>query len=391
STWHTPSPLPLQEFRANPLGVVVSETDPTIFHDKEFMNADANPASPKAGNVYVSWTRFRFACGAGGTGYCESPIFFGQSTDGGATWSAPIEISGSSLELCIFGNFFDPALPASKCNFDQGSWPEVAPNGDVYVSYNNCNTPTLVCQHLFVKCPAGADCSLPASWTPPQRIALDFDTQPFFLGPGPARVPDGCPFGRQCLAPNGYRMNDFGVLEIDPTSGRLYFSWSDFRNGGPCAVHPVFGLPVEPCANHNNDVFLVTSDDGGNTWSFPKKIGDELGKKAAQWQSWMAVGPTGKVYIAYYDRQYGDCDTTGCNDITLAISTDKAKVFNYIRITTSSMPNLTLLNNPIQAGFLGDYLSLAADRRGVVIVWADTRPRTGTVPEEDIYFARVNK
>jgi hypothetical protein len=52
------------------------------------------------------------------------------------------------------------------------------------------------------------------------------------------------------------------------------------------------------------------------------------------------------------------------------------------------MPNLTPANNPVQAGFLGDYMWLAVDNRGRAhVVWADTRGLGGTV-EEDIYYTR---
>jgi len=52
------------------------------------------------------------------------------------------------------------------------------------------------------------------------------------------------------------------------------------------------------------------------------------------------------------------------------------------------MPNLVPANNPIQAGFLGDYMWVATDSKGKPsIVWADTRGLGGAV-EEDIYFAR---
>jgi len=53
------------------------------------------------------------------------------------------------------------------------------------------------------------------------------------------------------------------------------------------------------------------------------------------------------------------------------------------------MPNLTPANNPIQAGFLGDYMWLAVDSKGRAnMVWGDTRGQYGSV-EEDIYFART--
>ena len=52
------------------------------------------------------------------------------------------------------------------------------------------------------------------------------------------------------------------------------------------------------------------------------------------------------------------------------------------------MPNLVPSNNPVEAGFLGDYMWLAVDPRGKpLVVWADTRGQGGTV-EEDIYFFR---
>jgi hypothetical protein len=376
TSYHTPAALPLQEYRTAPLGVVASDNDPAIFHDKEFINADSNPASPKAGNVYATWTRFSLT---------NSPIYFSQSTDGGATWSPGIEISGSSATLCtIFSGGADP----NACDQDQGSWPEVGPDGTLYVFFGNGNTPLFgINQWLMVKCAAANNCALPASWTKPVKVADLIETHPF------SAPLNGCPAGRQCLPPNGYRVPFIttGVGHVDRSTGKLYFSWSDFRNGGPCATSPG-GLPIPPCTNHNADVFIVSSSNGGATWSAAKLVSVEP-KKAAQWQSWMAVGPEGRLYVVYYDRQYGDCETSGCNDITLATSSNGGTTWTYHRITTASMPNLTPASNSVQAGFLGDYMWVAADKFGAVIVWADTRPRPGlppalSAPEEDIYIAR---
>jgi hypothetical protein len=107
---------------------------------------------------------------------------------------------------------------------------------------------------------------------------------------------------------------------------------------------------------------------------------------------WSAVSTDGKkYYVAYYDRSYGSCEMDGCNDITLATienaATGSPKI-NYTRVTTSSMPNLVVANNPLQAGFLGDYMWVAVDAKGQpYIVWSDTRGQDGAV-EEDIYFAK---
>ncbi len=380
--YHTPKPLPFQTYRDTPVGLVANDNDPNIFHDKEFIIADAGKASPKKNNVYATWTRFDFNTGAGDGAH--SPIYFSQSLDGGATWTKGIEISGRNAAACTV---FSGEADSKACDQDQGSDPVVGKDGTIYVSFNNGNTLGVgIQQQLFVKCPANKDCSLVASWTAPVKIADDIATQP--IGPSAA----GCPSGRQCLPPNGYRMNDFGALSVDD-SGKLYFVWSDFRNGGGAC--PPLGNAATIAGGCDNDVFYSYSTNGGATWSTPFNIAPKAKVGAsAQWQAWGAVAPDGKtLFVAYYDRSYGNCETTGCNDITLASIKDPASAspkVSYQRVTTSSMPNLVPANNPIQAGFLGDYMWLAVDANGQPnIVWSDTRGLNGSV-EEDIYFARPN-
>ena len=386
--FHTPAAIPGQEFLDNPLGFVANDNDPTIAHDKEFIFSDIQPASPKRGRVYVTWTRFRTTL-QGAT--IESPINFSQSVDGGADWLTRVEISGRS-NVCVGANLLDPNLPADKCSRNQGSWLVTGRDGTVYVFFNNSNTPGLVKQYLMVKCLGTADCNQSANWSTPVKVADDFDLQPFFAATDPVT---GCPGGRRCLPPNGYRITDetYGSAAFDFTfgqHGRLYFAWADFRNGGPCAVG-AGGRPVEPCANHNNDVFVVHSDDGGATWSGAKLVNNDDKRDTAQFEPWLAVGPDGIVYIAYYSRQFGSCETTGCNDIVLAVSVNRGKTFKHFRITTSSMPNLVPSNNPSQAGFIGDYMNVAANTEGVYIVWADTRPHIGNIPTENVFYTFIRQ
>ena len=188
-------------------------------------------------------------------------------------------------------------------------------------------------------------------------------------------------------------MNDYPAMGIDATSGKLAVFWSDFRNGGPCATDPTFGVPVEPCTNHNQDVVVATSSDGGATWGGTRVVSTTSGggsQPDAQWQAWGGVGGNGALFAGYYDRRYGTCESTGCNDITLAKSTDNGKTWSNRRITTSSMPNLGCGRNPFQCGFLGDYMSIQAANRKVYLVWGDTRGRGGTL-DEDVYFAKVRQ
>jgi hypothetical protein len=378
--WHSPAPGPFQTFTTN-VGVVASDNDPCIAHDKEFIVADANASSSKKNTVYATWTRFNLCTGAG-VG-ADSPIYFSQSTDGGATWSPGIEISGASTAFCTAAS---GESNAAACDQDQGSDPIVGSDGTIYVSFFNGNTQTVgINQHMIVKCPAASDCSNPASWSKPNRIAIDNGLQPF--GPDPTT---GCPAGRQCIPPNGYRVADetFGSLAID-NNNTLYHVFSDARNIKPnCNPLGPAATATPPC---DTDVFFQYSKDGGATWSPEKKI---TPAGSAQWMPWGAVTKDGsKLYIAYYDRSYGNCEMTGCNDITLASVRNAATStpsISYQRITTSSMPNLVTANNPVEAGFLGDYMWVTTDANGRAwIAWADTRGQNGAV-EEDVYTAQTN-
>ncbi|MFP3986398.1 Ig-like domain-containing protein [Streptomyces sp. E11-3] len=86
--------------------------DTTANNDKQWLVADANPSSPYADNLYIVWTRL------GG----PRRVMFSRSTDSGANWSTPVEVSEAG---------------------EGAAWPAhlaVAANGDLYVAYhtNTC-------------------------------------------------------------------------------------------------------------------------------------------------------------------------------------------------------------------------------------------------------------
>jgi hypothetical protein len=383
---HTPgsgscSPSFVPPISATGINVADNFADPLLFDDKNLMAADSFRGSPFKNNAYITWTIFRID--ESGL-YLESPIFFTRSSNGGVSWSDPLEISGASPD-CVGGDLFDPTEAPDACNFSQGSYPVVGPDGTIYVVFNNCNTAEGsplggigVCQQMLVRSTDGGH-----TWTGPVKVADDIGLQPFSV-PG-NKIPS-CPLFRQCLPPNGYRMNDLPAMGIDAETGKLAVFWSDFRNGGPCATDPDFGVPVLPCDNIDNDVFVSVSNDGGETWGPARQVTDD---PAAQWQAWGDVGEDGNLYVGYYDRGYGNCEKKGCNDITLARSKN-ARSWSFQRITTSSMPELTCSKNPPQCGFLGDYMSVQATADWIYLVWGDTRGRySGKIPDEDVYFAKV--
>jgi hypothetical protein len=382
--YHSPNPAGgFQEYRDTPVGVVANDTGEVFFNDKELMTADAHASSPKRDNVYMTWTRFE---DHPGTANDRSPIVFSQSTDGGATWSPAIVISGNNPAICP--GF---SVVPGDCDQDQGSDPVVGPDGTIYVAFANGNVPGAgIEQVLSVKCPAALDCSLPTSWTPPTKVGDMIATHPVGT---PSQ--NGCP-NRQCLPPNGYRAPDETTVTISVDhSSKLYVTWADHRNNtNPNCQLGAPGGGSPPC---DHDIHYAFSTNGGAAWSATRTITprSRFGENA-QWQPWSEVTDDGsRLWVAYYDRHYGNCEFTGCNDITAAEIRNPASgspTYSYDRVTTASMPNLTPATNPVQAGFLGDYMWVDTDRNGDAhIVWADTRPLRGTAPEEDVYYAEVHR
>ena len=263
-----------------------------IFHDKEFIVADSNAASPKKNNVYATWTRF--------TAVSNSPINFSQSTDGGATWSPGVEISGTNAAICTIGGVASP----DACDQDQGSHPIVGKDGTIYVVFGNANTPAFgVNQVLFVKCPAGERL---LGRRQLERAGEDQRPRRHCTRSTSEARSTGCPPGRQCLPPNGYRVPEFTSMSLSiDMSDNLYAVWSDFRNGGPPCDTLDTATAAPPC---DNDVFYAYSTDGGSSWSDARE--GKRRRASAQWQPWSDVRSDGKsLFIAYYDRSYGNCET----------------------------------------------------------------------------------
>ena len=123
----------------------------------------------------------------------------------------------------------------------------------------------------------------------------------------------------------------------------------------------------------NNDILASVSRDAGATFTggaadvrtLPSvRPGDP---QSDQFWQWAAFDPSGRLAVSYYDRAYGDDETTGFSDVSLSGSRD-ARSFAVTRVTTGSMPPPTQLGG----GFFGDYTALTADRRAHP-VWMDTR------------------
>ena len=95
--------------------------------------------------------------------------------------------------------------------------------------------------------------------------------------------------GRQTLTGYQLRVNSAGNIVAAP-DGTLYLVFSDNRNGVHNSDNPVTNI----------DVFVMTSTDGGASWSDPMAVDTAAGD---QWFPWVAVNPTdGSIGVLYNDR-----------------------------------------------------------------------------------------
>jgi hypothetical protein len=348
--------LPVQVYRGT------GNLGTSVFNDKEWMTADAWPASPFRNRLYVTWTKFE--AGPGGA-YLRSPIWFASSSDGGLTWSTPREISGS-------GAFCTTQVtgPANQCDENQFSVPAVAPNGALYVAFENTNTaaPDFRSQYLVVRSTDGG-----ATWQGPFKVAD--------LTDGVADYPVNVS-GRQTLTGVQYRVNSAGNIALGPNS-TLYLVWSDNRSGTATAT--------------NTDVFLSTSTNQGATWSAPITVS---GAPGDQFFPWVAIAPNGTINVAFYDDGYDAAQTQ--LGVTLARSGNGG-------VNWSSTPVHTALSDPNrsrwfsaatngQSTFIGDYNGLAVDSTGRAhLNWTDLRLNVAAflqIPpsrlrNENIFYASV--
>ncbi|HEX6673976.1 MAG TPA: sialidase family protein [Actinomycetes bacterium] len=400
ASWSFPGSLVKQEDGLGAIGLL----------DKPYMTVDTGAHSRFRDRIYVAWVEYNAA-------FTANPVSFAYSDDAGATWHLTGTITGTSASLCPVT--FDGSPPGT-CNATHFPQPFVAPNGDLYVVFQNFNNALADpadnhSQMLIVKSTDGG-----ASFGGPVKVSDYYD------------LPDcltytGANAGRPCVptAPlsnrNIFRATNYPV-GVAPSNDTVLVTLGSYVNRHsnpalgnctPAGVSATTGLNtyqgvgvVDGC---NNDIVLSTSSDGGASFtggSTPvaalPSVSDERagGHLADQWWQWAALTPGGKLASSYYDRKYGDDQSSGQMDVTLRRGNGA-----HVRVTDASMPPPAEF--PASATvpfstFFGDYSGLAVGSDGMAHpVWVDSRNpsfapgspdprRLVTVgPGSDIYTRRL--
>jgi hypothetical protein len=370
------------------LFMAVEDNSSLIFHDKNMISADRYQQSPNKGNVYLTWTVFKFSpnCGAPPTppdeNFCSSPIFGSMSTDGAKSWSTPEEISGTAPGLCFFGNFFDASRNPSDCDFDQGSYSVTLPNGDLQVIFNNGNTAANNpnAQQLGVHChPTGSSTNGTAhlNCAPPVKVGDDIVT-------GEPQ----CDFGRgpeECIPGAFIRTNDFPRITKDNTqNNHVYAVWQDYRNG-------------------EYDIQISQSTDGGLHWHEGGTVNPDRGLDHYFPATDQSPQHGDRNGASYYRTARVPNENTGSpfalgdpgvgeenSDYVLAGGTGDHTPYAFRVVSVVFPPP-----DGIQTGFNGDYSGLTINRgMSAHPIWSDTRnvnpfPLNGVVHDEDVFTDTV--
>ena len=341
-----------------------------LFNDKEWIVTDNNPGSPFYGRTYLTWSKFESHDGV----YASSAIFESHSDDGGAElvaaagdlWLEPgaLHIPGERTRWRmrrepVLGSDGRPGRHGLRGVRERAERVSLGSAGNVRQPV----PPGAVDQRR--RNLGRAQLSSSGLRTARTTIRLNVD-------------------GRQTLTGYQVRVNSAGNIVASPTDGTLYLTFSDNRNGVHNSATPVT----------NTDVFVMSSTNGGVTWTSPVAVDTGSGD---QWFPWVDVDPTtGKIGVIYHDRG-------GANGPLYTTALAEGTPGSLVKTTVSTAPSNPTDSLFFQAGavgcekcatFHGDYIGVSYGSDGVAnLAWTDMRDFVengpfGTGFSQFIYFAR---
>jgi hypothetical protein len=304
--------------------------------DRESGWSDTNPSSPFSGRMYVSWNDFTVGSGA---------LRATFSTDNGATWHAPVNVSNT-------GTF----IRNTQITGDMSG------NGTIYIAgmdeggggfpHNNVN-------HMYRSTDGGN------TWT-------HTFTGSTFPGPG--------------VGASGY----FACMFNGSPSG-VY--WRHEGWGEPAAFNNVVHLVYarDGAGADAGDVYYIRSTDSGVTFGAPFKLNSDATTRP-QWQPNISVSPSGTLFATWYDgREFPSC-TYGnpgvpCYRMWSRKSTDNGATWladdslSDVASPLPAQPDVT-----VQGTYAGDYDYGSATASQHVTSWDDGRVTISGQSQQDAFF-----
>jgi len=288
--------------------------------DKNHMWVDVSPTSPYKNNIYDAW------CPLSGSHPNLNNIEFNRSTNGGLSYTSPINISS--------------AISAGSHN--QGVNITTGPNGEVYAFWAVYDSwPSFEATYGFAKSTNGG-----ATFTSATRFLT------------------GCKGVRDQSSPfliKNHRTNSFPSATCDISNssyrGTIYMVWA---NQGVPGIN----------TGSDIDIYMVKSTNQGTNWSSAIRVtNDPLGNGKKAWFPWISCDPvTGNLSVVFYDDRNTSatqCEAWVANSTNGGTSWDNFKVSD-VAFTPAPIPGLA-------GGYMGDYLGITARAGNVYPCWSDNR------------------
>jgi hypothetical protein len=303
----------------------------SAFEDKYYIESDNSKTSQYYKRLYNPWKRVIARDSS-------TQIVISHSTDKGLSWTKPVVVAprlAYSSEDTTYGQSFPLA--------------EAAPNGDVYVVWNNG------IKHAvgFNKSTDGGE-----TWGEPRLIKY-YDifgvTKKFNQG------------WRHSLK-GTVRAEAYPVIRCDqsegPRKGWIYLTWAADR------------IP---------NIYFSRSEDGSNTWS-PAKIIHSVTDNDQFWQ-WLDVDPiTGDLGVMYFDsRRFSD---NMRNECWVSYSNDGGD--SWLDKPASDMSSDIRLNTFDENVFAGDYSGMAFYNGVMYPTWVDMRFADADLSDSDVFTAIID-
>ena len=311
--------------------------------------------NPGSGELFVRWTHY-----ASRNASAQSVV--ASSTDHGLHFSTPVVATPAP----------DSASATSLID-SYGTAIAVGADGTVYTSWLDLTKRNAGCSNA--RPAATSTCSLPV----PLEVAASRNGGRSFSAPvtiAPA-VDFGCP-GRNVAGTTALASCDDLHFDRGPEA----FSLLAGSTPGMAAAAWWGGDPENPAR-----ISIATTHNSGVSWSSPKQVGTLKGApNDEQNRPALAEAPGGRIDMAFYDTSNG-----GSQDVYLVTSDDGGTTFSAPQLVTTSSSDINVgpvSEDGVHPGF-GEWLSVESSNSSAQIAWTDTRRGTVDSAKQDIYFASV--
>jgi len=272
---------------------------PAYGGDKAWFTIDRTDGAGR-GNIYTSWS-------LAGNEYGRR--IFIRSTDGGDTFSVPVELNPAP----IWGTL------------------TIDPDGTLFLAGNaNFNRTIFVVHRSMDAWDSGVDPT--------------FDAFTLFLG------------GRQDVLSAG--PNGVGLL------GQIWIAAN--HSDGPDRGDLYALASVDPPGGDPQDVHFARSTNRGETWTLPKRVNTD-DRRAWQWFGTMSVAPNGRIDVVWIESVTEGEPNIG--QLMYAFSHDGGDTWS---VPISASPLFNSWRGRPQQSKMGDYYDMVSDDAGADLAYAAT-------------------